>query len=91
MQYCPTKRKNLKEEIMSDKHNKPGPQNTGSHKGGVAERNKSTGSVHYTDFNKGKHTSWDEDSRGNVSRVHTTEHSPKSISQNPTDNYGNPK
>jgi len=68
---------------------RPGPYESGDGDGGSSRLNQD-GSVHHTDWRRGRHTSWDEN-RGDVSRVHSTDHGSGRVTQHDTDNRGNPR
>lgn len=43
------------------------------------------GHMHYTNYNNGYHTSYDDDGRGNISNVHSTDHSTREKTQHGSD------
>lgn len=66
----------------------PGPYDSGNgNRGGGASIGPD--GIHYTDYNNGSHNSWNEN-HGNVSDIHSTNHDPRRINDNPADNRGNP-
>lgn len=66
----------------------PGPYDSGNgNRGGRSSLGPN--GIHYTDYRDGGHNSWDEN-HGDVSRIHSTDHSNDKKTNYPADKRGNP-